>query len=76
MEAIHSYAIDPLTGRIDMDLINTGKGNSWREKMRELKRHLKLFLQDSGKKLIELSELTQNFRNHSSIVNKFLNLGI
>jgi DNA replication licensing factor MCM4 len=75
-DAIHSYAIDPSTGRIDMDLVNTGKGSSWREKMRELKRQLKILIQESGKKLLDLSELHYNFRSHTSIVNLIVILGI
>lgn len=30
-EAILSFAIDPLTGKIDMDLINIGKSSAYRE---------------------------------------------
>lgn len=36
-EALLTYAIDPLTGKIDMDLINTGKSGALREKMEHIK---------------------------------------
>ena len=36
-EALLSYAIDPLTGKIDMDLINTGKSGAIREKVDQIK---------------------------------------
>lgn len=38
--AILSYALDPVTGKIDMDLINTGKGSAFRQKAADLKRHV------------------------------------
>lgn len=43
-EAIHTYAIDPVTGLIDMDMINTGKSSAVREQMADLKRAVKDFL--------------------------------
>ena len=36
-EALLSYAIDPLTGKIDMNLINTGKSAAVRERIEEVK---------------------------------------
>lgn len=35
-EAILSFAMDPITGRIDMDLITTGKSNSYRQLVKEV----------------------------------------
>lgn len=40
-EALLSYAIDPLTGKIDMDLINTGKSLAVREKIDHIKDSIK-----------------------------------
>ena len=36
-EAILSFAIDPLTGKIDMDLINIGKSSAYREYVKTVK---------------------------------------
>jgi DNA replication licensing factor MCM4 len=67
-DSLHSYAIDPLTGKIDMDMINTGKSNSWREQIQELKRQLRLFLDKADRNLYDLQALMNAFRTHSSIV--------
>lgn len=40
-EALLSYAIDPLTGKIDMNLINTGKSVAVRERIEEIKNAVK-----------------------------------
>ena len=40
-EALLTYAIDPLTGKIDIDLITTGKSNALREQMAALKQAVK-----------------------------------
>lgn len=42
-EALLSYAIDPLTGKIDMDLVYTGRSSAVREQLAELKRSVKSF---------------------------------
>ena len=67
-EALHSYAIDPLTGKIDMDLINTGKSSVWRENMQELKRQIKIFIQGTDRKLMDIQTALGNFKMHSSLV--------
>jgi DNA replication licensing factor MCM4 len=67
-DSVHSYAIDPLTGKIDMDMINTGKSNSWREQIQELKRQLRLFLDKADRNLYDLQALMNAFRTYSSIV--------
>lgn len=67
-EALHSYAIDPLTGKIDMDLINTGKSSVWRENMQELKRQLRVFIQGTEKKIMDMQTLVSIFKTHSSMV--------
>lgn len=36
-EAILAFAIDPLTGKIDMDLINIGKSSAYREYINSVK---------------------------------------
>jgi DNA replication licensing factor MCM4 len=45
--AIAEYATDPLTGRIDMDLINTGHSTSERRQLTDLKREI-LKIVDQG----------------------------
>lgn len=67
-EALHSYAIDPLTGKIDMDLINTGKSSVWRENMQELKRQLRFFIEGADRKIMDIQSLVTNFKIHSSLV--------
>lgn len=36
-EAILSFAVDPITGKIDMDLINTGRSNTQRKLLSMIK---------------------------------------
>lgn len=43
-EALLANAVDPLTGKIDMDLINTGKSSALRERQADMKRHIKALL--------------------------------
>lgn len=47
-ESIHSYAIDPLTGRIDMDLVTTGRSAASRELAAEVKRTVKNLMSSSA----------------------------
>lgn len=66
-EALLSYAIDPLTGKIDMDLITTGKSSALRERIADLKRHVKSFLSDRSAGAIEFNTMLTELNSHSSI---------
>lgn len=66
-EALLSYAIDPLTGRIDMDLITTGKSAASRERLADLKRHVKAFLSDRATGHIDFNGLLSELNTHSSL---------
>lgn len=67
-DAMLSYAIDPLTGRIDMDLVTTGKSSALRERQAELKRQVKSMLTTKGHTSIEFSTLLAEMNAQSSIV--------
>lgn len=66
-EAMHSYALDPLTGKIDMDLINTGKSTAARERQDELKKAVTSWIISSNIQTIELETLLAAMRSQSSI---------
>ena len=66
-EALLSYAIDPLTGKIDMDLITTGKSSAVRERTADLKRHVKSFLSDRSAGAIDFNSMLSELNSHSSI---------
>jgi DNA replication licensing factor MCM4 len=66
-EALLSYAIDPLTGKIDMDLITTGKSSAARERTADLKRHVKSFLSDRSAGAIDFNSMLSELNSHSSI---------
>lgn len=66
-EAMLSYAIDPLTGKIDMDLITTGKSSALRERQAELKRQVKSMIQSKGHASIEFATLLAEMSSQSSI---------
>lgn len=68
-EALLSYAIDPLTGKIDMDLINTGKSSALRERQADLKRQVKAMIMNKGLASIEFATLYAEMSSQSSIVN-------
>lgn len=65
-EALLSYAVDPLTGRIDMDLIVTGKSSALRERQSELKRQVKALLSTRPASL-DFFTLQQEMAAQSSI---------
>ncbi|PJF16702.1 DNA helicase, partial [Paramicrosporidium saccamoebae] len=67
-EAMLSYAIDPLTGKIDMDMITTGKSSALRERQAELKRQVKSMIQNKGHTSIEFNTLLAEMSAQSSIV--------
>jgi len=67
-EALLSYAIDPLTGRIDMDLIATGKSSALRERQAELKRQVKSLIMQRNFHSIEFATILAEMNSQSSIV--------
>lgn len=66
-DAMLSYAIDPLTGKIDMDLINTGKSNALRERQSDLKRSVKAMILSKGHNSIDIATLLAEMNAQSSI---------
>lgn len=71
-DAMLSNAIDPLTGKIDMDLINTGKSSALRERQAELKRHIKALLASRQSPSLDFNTLQAEMSAQSSIVTKIL----
>lgn len=68
-EALLQNAIDPLTGRIDMDLITTGRSAAARERQEELKRVLKMLLANRPiTATLDLAQLHRDLNAQSSIV--------
>ena len=63
-----SFAIDPLTGKIDMDLISTGKSSALRERQSDLKRQVKAMILNKGHTSIEFGTLHAEIAAQSSIV--------
>ena len=64
-----SYAVDPLTGRIDMDLISTGKSSAFRERQMELKKAIKAAFETGGlAQSVDFSALFTLVNSNSSIV--------
>lgn len=71
-EAMLSYAVDPLTGRIDMDLISTGKSSAFRERQTELKKAIKAVFETGGfAQSVDFSSLFTLVNSNSSIVHAF-----
>lgn len=66
-EALLSYAVDPLTGKIDMDLITTGKSAALRERLSELKKHVKNFLSERSAANTDFNTLLSELNAHSSL---------
>ncbi|ORY75902.1 MCM-domain-containing protein [Neocallimastix californiae] len=61
--AMQSSAIDPVTGRIDMDLINTGFSSRRRSQNAQLQKQLLEIINSIEKPSIRLSELHRIFNN-------------
>lgn len=59
-EAILSFALDPNTGKIDMDLIATGRSSATRTLVNEIREHILGVLAKS--KFITLTSLLEVFR--------------
>lgn len=66
-EALLANAIDPLTGKIDMDLIATGKSSALRERQAELKRQVRAMLSARPSPTIDLHALHAEMSAQSSI---------
>lgn len=65
--AILSYALDPVTGKVDMDLITTGKSASFREQVEDLKKHIKEHLQARGPLPLDMAILSKEMNEQASI---------
>lgn len=66
-EALLSYAVDPLTGKIDMDLINTGKSGAVRKKIDQIKSIIRDNLTKKAS-TVEYSTLLSDIRNAAGMV--------
>jgi DNA replication licensing factor MCM4 len=66
-EAMLSNAVDPLTGKIDMDLINTGKSSALRERQADLKRQIKALLAARPSPSLDFGTLHAEMSAQSSI---------
>jgi DNA replication licensing factor MCM4 len=67
-DAMLSYAVDPLTGKIDMDLISTGKSGTVRQRQADLKKEVKNLILEKGITSIEFGNLVAQLAERSSIV--------
>ena len=65
--AILSYALDPVTGKIDMDLVNSGQSTSLRERAAALKKQVQMLFNGPGKVGMDLSSLYKAISEQSSI---------
>merc|ERR1712000_388053 len=63
--AMQTAAIDPRTGRVDMDLINTGRSAAQRGHIDELVSELKRLI--SSRKVIKFQQLLVQLQQQSSI---------
>ena len=66
-EALLTYAIDPLTGKIDIDLVTTGRSNALREQMAALKKAVKNTLSTVNSS-VEYSWIMQEMSSNSPLV--------
>ena len=62
-----SYAMDPLTGKIDMDLITTGKSSAIRDRQADLKKHVKALISEKGLVKFDFATLAALITSQSSI---------
>jgi DNA replication licensing factor MCM4 len=67
-EAIRESATDPITGQIDLDLINTGAGQQQRRVAGDLKRAITQLIDASGNRGLRWSEALKKLEEQSSIV--------
>ncbi|KAI9016512.1 MCM2/3/5 family-domain-containing protein [Phycomyces nitens] len=71
-EAIKDYAIDPKTGRIDMDLILMGHGSHDRHLQDDLTRELKVLLNNYSESRIGWTRLLNDFNAQSNMVSLYV----
>ena len=65
-EALMGYAVDPVTGRLDMDLVTTGRSSSSRELFEKLKAKVRDVI--SKKNQVKFDDLLVDVNAGSSIV--------
>jgi DNA replication licensing factor MCM4 len=69
--ALLMYAIDPATGRIDMDLINTGKSSASRDLGEALKKELQTYLNaKESTASFEFIKILSDLQSNSSVVRR------
>lgn len=66
-DAMLSNAVDPLTGKIDMDLITTGKSSALRERQADLKKHVRSLISSRSAPHIDINTLLAELSAQSSI---------
>ncbi|CED82314.1 dna unwinding-related protein [Phaffia rhodozyma] len=66
-EAIRESATDPVTGQIDLDLINTGAGQQQRRVVTDLKRAIAQLVESSGSKGMRWSDVVKKLEEQSSV---------
>lgn len=66
-DAMLTNAIDPLTGKIDMDLITTGKSSALRERQADLKKHVRSLISSRSAPHIDIVTLFAELSGQSSI---------
>lgn len=66
-EALLSNAIDPLTGKIDMDLLTTGKSAALRERQAELKKQVRNYFIEKNCTSITFETLFIEMNSNSSV---------
>ncbi|EPR79848.1 DNA replication licensing factor MCM4 component [Spraguea lophii 42_110] len=71
-ESLLHYAIDPITGKIDMDMIISGKSKSRRDRVDKIKTEIIEMLKNNKNK-IRKEQLIQKLQNERYIVDEGLN---
>lgn len=66
-EAIRESATDPITGQIDLDLINTGAGQQQRRVAGDLKRAITQLVEASGNRGLRWQDALKKLEEQSSI---------
>ncbi|WVQ86199.1 hypothetical protein IAT38_008367 [Cryptococcus sp. DSM 104549] len=65
--ALRESATDPLTGQIDLDLINTGAGSTMRRVRADLKREINALVTRAGSRGIKWNDAIRNLETQSKI---------
>ncbi|KAG9299066.1 hypothetical protein G9A89_020379 [Geosiphon pyriformis] len=66
-EAIKQYAVDPETGRIDMDLINTGRATYRRHILEDLRKEILNLLLNDESMIVAWKKLLRDIKGQSSM---------